>query len=241
MIGLHIMPRAAERVTRHGRSGRARRSAVDAQRFDRLVRRVTMIRLTRGSVLRGGVVGTVAAITGLSRLSSEVWAKNKKPKKNFCVCTDSTVSSCSDQKVKGKNKKKVLQQFPCSYRGKCRGFNPCSPAPTGGGGGGGPTRPAGFSIAIDLALVGDLCPLGTECGDSSVTGLECVGAGPLAACLPLDLDAVCQGGADCDTGRCDNLLCVLCPLVAICGEAGSEQCCVAEADCIDNLCVLGVG
>jgi hypothetical protein len=205
---------------------------------------------SRRTVLGRLGLGALAAIGVGSGVAVEE-TDAKKGKKAICQCTGTTVSSCADRKAKKKSRKKIFKANPCSYKGKCRGFNPCSTAPTG------------FTITPDVAALANIsvaCPQGTECTggvSTCVAGIclsVCVGTGQSTCptgfsclglvCLPDDVaDAVtCVTGADCDTGRCDdNLLCALCPLAAVCGEAGSEQCCVAEAECINDLCVIGVG
>lgn len=238
---------------------------MDANRFDDLTRQVMTTRLTRVSAIRGLAAGAVAALTGVSLTVSEADAKKgkkKKKKRGICLCTGSTVSTCSDRKVKKKQKKKLLKSNPCSYKGKCRGFNPCSPAPTGNGTTqttpSFPIPPGGPSS--ECTIIGDACATGTcvevpgggstagvcltldlDCTPGTSEGCpvdnECVSLGLLKVCLPVDIGGLpgdsCATGADCSTGFCNTLgICALCP--EICGDTGNEVCCVVGFECLDS-------
>ncbi len=54
---------------------------MDGERFDDLIRRMSAIRLTRGSTLRGLVAGAAAALTGATLAADDTDAKNKHHKK----------------------------------------------------------------------------------------------------------------------------------------------------------------
>lgn len=199
---------------------------MDGSQFDALTRRLTSIRLTRGSALRGMAAGALT-LAGMTRIAEEASAGKTRGK--YCQCDNGT-ETCTNEKAGKKARKRHLKQNPCSYKGKCRGtgtHNPCdgAGAPTTGG-----SDPA----------PGTTCTVGgNDCGDSAVTGLECVGApGQAGVCASLDLNAVCNADTDCSTGRCTLGVCVECPETSICAPGNDAVCCAVDATCVSGICVL---
>ena len=193
---------------------------MDANRFDRLARRLAAARLTRARALRGIAAGA-AALAGLGASTGDVSAGRKR---KLCHCGDDPTAQCTDEKVSKKARKQHLRDHPCDYKGECRGTgtrNPC--------------QGAGVAITVDVDLLGDACTVGgTACGDPNETGLECV----INVCLPIDLGDACDEDADCGSGRCEDGQCADCPELARCGTGPDRQCCVVDADCVLGLCVL---
>jgi hypothetical protein len=105
---------------------------VVAERFDALVKQVLTTRVTRWTALRAVVAGAGGALVGARLPAGEVTAARRSNKKTVCICKRDTVHSCSQTRVLKRRLRKVLKKFPCSYRGECHGFNPCSPLPTSG-------------------------------------------------------------------------------------------------------------
>jgi hypothetical protein len=168
---------------------------VDGPRFDALTQRLASIRLTRGSALRGLAASTLT-LAGLATVADEASAA-KKP---YCACENAN-SNCTTEFAGRRARKRYIKQHPCSYKGECRGsgsHNPC--------------EDAAVDIDINVNLLNILCPLGTECGDSNVTGLICLNG----RCRPED----CQD------------------IVDLCGPNNNLQCCVADATCVAGVCLL---
>jgi hypothetical protein len=200
---------------------------MEADRFDRLTRHLTGLRLTRAAALRGLVAGTVV----VSGVVAAPPAAAKK-RKTICHC-DNPSATCSTERVSKRQARRHLRDDQCDYLGECRTTlsgttNPCASA--------------GSDITVDTTLLGQPCTAGgNECGTSATTGLTCVAN----VCVPTDVanSTICTTNSDCTSGRCNTTtgICVSCPETSICGAAGSEQCCAVDANCVNNnVCVFPV-
>ncbi len=189
---------------------------MDGLQFDALTQRLTSIRLTRGSALRGMVAGALT-LAGTARVAEEASAGKKKRK--VCHCPETAGGTCATAKVKKKQRKMHLKTHQCDYMGACRSdITACAAAP----------------ILVNVARIGDSCTSDNQCGNDS--GLECVAD----LCVPLDLDTTCDNNGECSTGRCEGGVCVLCPEASTCVSEAGAQCCTGLSTCDPDtrVCVL---
>jgi hypothetical protein len=217
---------------------------LDAHRFDALIKRAALARVTRWSVLRGLAAGGVAAVTGL-RLTGEAEAGDKKKRRRtICHCHGSNVNQCTQGKIRGGKKlRKHLRTNACDYAGTCQAANPRC------GTGGTTRRCAGNTdCAAGLACIQGACQpctLASQCNGLlcldgvCVGGASCTAPGdcedPLA-CLPLGGEEVCLLDNECESdAECVDPLLPVC-LLGLCVEE-----CLIDTDCpVDQSCVLGI-
>jgi hypothetical protein len=229
---------------------------VDASRFDEMVKRVATVRLTRVRALQGLAAAGIAAATGVTLFAEETGAKKKNrkaKKKSVCQCTAASLESCSNRKVKKKQRKQVFRASPCSYQGSCRNFNPCSPFPTSGATPGGGATITNNTIVQPGQTVtptgpGNTCVLGTAQGCPG--NFTCVlNAAGVQVCLPNNLVLNCTTNAQCPSGFCRNIagglgICLPCGVLGttLCGSGASQECCVlGVCSNILNICLLPQG
>ena len=104
---------------------------MDSARFDSLVKALASPRPRRAAL-------SLLAVLGLGLAREEADAKKKNEKKvKVCQCFSDVVTSCSTKKKAKDKAKKLLKNFPCSYKGSCRGVSGCTagtvpPPPSGG-------------------------------------------------------------------------------------------------------------
>jgi hypothetical protein len=108
-------PRRKERVV--ARITHERRTIVEKDRFDDLIRNLGKTRLTRGSTLRGFVAGLATAVTGLglSALDSEAKKKKRKGAKKKSKSKSHKKGRATQQAVTCPN---TTYKNPVSYRGQ---------------------------------------------------------------------------------------------------------------------------
>jgi hypothetical protein len=195
---------------------------MDATRFDDLIKRFATTRLTRVQTLRGLAAGGVAALTGVGLTAEEADAKKKNAKKvKVCQCFSELATSCSTKKKAKKKAKKLLRNFPCSYKGSCRGVSGCAAGTPGGGTGpGGSTGP------------GQTCSDGIKNGTE--TDVDCGGS----TCPRCAIGKTCTSRNDCASARCAGGTCQTCtdPNTDCGTDTGGGMCACRESVAGPRIC-----
>ena len=182
---------------------------MDGIQFDTVAKMFATTPLTRGRALRSMAAG-VAALVGV-RLSAEPGTAKKKEKKiQLCVCASADVTTCQNKNKPKSKAKKILQNKPCSYTGRCRvGVSGCIGC-----------APANNTQATCLA--GQLCNAGATC----VAG--CTGTtNPQGSC-PSGQNCVIVSGQT--TGQCQNA-------VLGCTGEGTQGSCLSGQICVSSICI----
>src|SRR5215208_5900329 len=104
---------------------------MDGIQFDTVAKMFATTPLTRGRALRSMAAG-VAALVGVKLSAEPGTAKKKEKKIQLCVCASADVTTCQNKNKPKSKAKKILQNKPCSYTGRCRlgvsGCISCAPA-----------------------------------------------------------------------------------------------------------------
>ena len=182
---------------------------MDGIQFDTVAKTFATTPLTRGRALRSMAAG-VAALVGV-RLSAEPGTAKKKEKKiQLCVCASADVTTCQTKNKPKSKAKKILQNKPCSYTGRCRvgvsGCIGCAPANNTQG----------------SCLAGQLCNTGATC----VAG--CTGTSTPQGSCPSGQNCVIASGQP--TGQCQNA-------VVGCTGEGTQGSCLSGQICVSSICV----
>ena len=102
---------------------------MDAERFDTMVRRLGMTRLTRISALRGLVGSAAALLMGGALLPTTTEAADRRRRKRtICHCPDTDPKNCRTLRLRRKRARRHLRRHPNDYRGECQ--KQSKPAPT---------------------------------------------------------------------------------------------------------------
>jgi hypothetical protein len=190
---------------------------MDGIQFDTVAKMFATTPLTRGRALRSMAAG-VAALVGV-RLSAEPGTAKKKEKKiQLCVCASADVTTCQTKNKPKSKAKKILQNKPCSYTGRCRlgvsGCIGCAPA---------------NNTQQGTCLAGQLCNAGATC----VAG--CTGTnGTQGSCPGGQLCMIASGQT---TGQCQNTTLGCSPANSTPGSCLSGQSCNANSNCIPAGCL----
>jgi hypothetical protein len=183
---------------------------MDGIQFDTVAKMFATTPLTRGRALRSMAAG-VAALVGV-RLSAEPGTAKKKEKKiQLCVCASADVTTCQNKNKPKSKAKKILQNKPCSYTGRCRlgvsGCIGCAPA---------------NNTQQGTCLAGQICNAGATC----VAG--CTGTtNPQGSC-PSGQNCVIVSGQT--TGQCQNA-------VLGCTGVGTQGSCLSGQICVSSICI----
>ena len=183
---------------------------MDGIQFDTVAKMFATTPLTRGRALRSMAAG-VAALVGV-RLSAEPGTAKKKEKKiQLCVCASADVTTCQNKNKPKSKAKKILQNKPCSYTGRCRlgvsGCISCAPA---------------NNTQQGTCLAGQICNAGATC----VAG--CTGTtNPQGSC-PSGQNCVIVSGQT--TGQCQNA-------VLGCTGEGTQGSCLTGQICVSSICI----
>jgi len=183
---------------------------MDGIQFDTVAKMFATTPLTRGRALRSMAAG-VAALVGV-RLSAEPGTAKKKEKKiQLCVCASADVTTCQNKNKPKSKAKKILQNKPCSYTGRCRlgvsGCIGCAPA---------------NNTQQGTCLAGQICNAGATC----VAG--CTGTtNPQGSC-PSGQNCVIVSGQT--TGQCQNA-------VLGCTGEGTQGSCLSGQICVSSICI----
>ena len=102
---------------------------MDAERFDTMVRRLGMTRLTRISALRGLAGSAAALLMGGALLPTTTEAADRsRRKRTICHCPDTDPKNCRTLRLRRKRARRHLRRHPNDYRGECQ--KQPKPAPT---------------------------------------------------------------------------------------------------------------